>query len=139
MEPYRYCVTFRISHPKIEPSEISSQLGIEASSSWEAGDPIIGKKGETREGKGKESYWRCQPHKEHRLLSSDQYLEDYLEMFTKKLIIHKEYFSEIINSGGKINYFIGLFSENSIGNDFPATLLKQLGELNIDLQLDIYA
>ena len=139
MELYRYCVTLRISHPQIDPCEISKQLGVESSSSWRSGDPIVGKNGEIREGKRKENFWRYQPHKEHKLLSSDQYLEDYLEMFTKKLIMHKEYFSEIVRGGGKINYFIGLFSENSIGNDFSASLLKQLGELNIDLQLDIYA
>ena len=139
MEPYRYRVSFRIKHPNIDPSEITYRLGIEPSSSWKVGDPIVGKNGEIREGTRKQSFWRYQPHKEQRLLSSEQYLEDYLEKITESLTVHKEYFSEIVNSGGNINYFIGLLSEHNISNDFPAPLLKQLGELNIDLQLDIYA
>jgi hypothetical protein len=139
MEPYRYCVAFRISHPNIDPSEITSQLGIEPSSAWKVGDPIVGKNGEFKEGVRNESFWRYQPHKEFRLHSSDQYLEDYLEKIsTEQLKRHKEYFSELVKSGGEINFFIGLFSEYSIGTNFTASLLKQLGELYIDLQLDIY-
>jgi len=139
MEPYRYCLTVRIFHPSMNPDEITENIGIEPDTTRMVGDQRINPKGKLLEGVWPKSLWAYQPHKEERLFSNDQYLEDYISDLTNELSMHKEYFSYIVDTGGKIEYFVGLFSEYSIGSEFNPDLLRIMGELNIGLSLDIYA
>lgn len=139
MEPYRYCVSLRITHPEIDPDEISQVLGLEAVATWKAGDPRATPKGQALDGIRKESFWRHHPHGDSKISSEAQCLEDYLENLTSMLSSHKDFFAHIFETGGHIEYFIGLFSENSIGSILRASLLRKIVALNIDLSFDIYA
>jgi len=138
MQPYRYCVSLRITHPSIDPNEITLALGRKPVGQWRAGELRISPKGTILGGIRKESFWRCHPHEEHRLSSQAQYLEDYLKLLTDELEQFEDFLSSITSTGGRIEYFVGLFSENNIGNVFSSSLLKKIGTLNIDLSLDIY-
>ena len=54
------------------------------------------------------------------------------------LSIHDKLFQQIRDTGGRIEFFIGWYSDRNTGELFSSSLLKKLGELQIDLALDIY-
>lgn len=139
MEPYRYCISLRISHPSIDPEEISSFLGLDPILKWKVGDKRVSPTGRTLSGLRSESFWVYEPHGDSKISSNTQYIEDYLIILTTQLSQHKAFLTYIAESGGSIEYFIGIFSEYSIGSTFSAKLLKQISDLNIDLSFDIYA
>lgn len=139
MEPYRYCISLRITHPYIDPNEISNVLGLKAFIQWKAGDPRINLKGVELGGLRDDSFWRYHPHDKEKISSETRYLEDYLDDLTSSLSKNRDFFASIVNSGGHIEYDIGMFSEHNIGSVLPSQLLKRIADLNIGLSFDIYA
>lgn len=139
MADYRLCVSLRVSHPTIDPDEVTEVLGTEPFRKWKVGEPRTSPKGTPLEGVTKESFWACHLHDEKRLNSKDQYLEDYLAKLNKRLYPHAKYFESLVNSGGYIEYFIGWFDGDNVGATFEPTLLKSTADLSIAIGLDIYA
>jgi hypothetical protein len=58
--------------------------------------------------------------------------------FLPSLEKHKALFDAFRLEGGEIEFFIGWFSDGNTGDTFSYKLLKKLGDLNIDLALDVY-
>ncbi|SEA75069.1 hypothetical protein SAMN05216411_1274 [Nitrosospira multiformis] len=54
------------------------------------------------------------------------------------LLQHKEIFRRIREDGGRAEFFIGWFSSGNTGDTFSHDLLRKMGELKIDLALDVY-
>lgn len=139
MEPYRYCVSLRIFHPKIDPAEMSQVLGLDAAATGKMGDPRVTPKGRALNGVWNENFWKYQPHGDCNMSSETQHLESYLDDLTSMLTPHKTFFARVVETGGHVEYFIGLFSESSIGSVLCASLLGEIADLRIDLSFDIYA
>jgi len=139
MNPYSYNISLRLWHPSIDPSEITKQLGISPKRTWVAGERRSTPKGTLLEGNNKETYWFGPIHDESFLYSEDVDLEEYLTNFTQTLQKHSNFLKEIRATGGRVEYFIGLYTDSNSGSVLPASLLLSLGELGIDLALDIYS
>ena len=139
MADYRYCVSLRVSHPTIDPKEVTQALGIEPFRSWRVGEPRVSPKGNPLEGVSNESFWACHLHEEKRLYSKDQYLEDFLANLNQRLKPHAKYFEYLVKSGGYIEYFVGWFDGDNVGATLEPSLLKSTADLNIAIGLDIYA
>ena len=140
MPDYQFCVSLSITHPTVNPNEITGILDIKPSKIQTVGEPRISYKGESLEGLNKESFWRADLHQEKRLHSNDIYLEDFLAKQNEKIKIHKEYLNSLVESGGYIEYFIGWFSEGTINMSatFTPDLLQSTADLNISIGLDVY-
>lgn len=103
-----------------------------------AGEPRMTPKGDKLKGNREETYWTARLHKKKNLSSRKIALEDFL---TDRLTIVKEskrYFSHIRKTGGRIEFLIGLFCNKNMGAELPSSLLATMGQLGIDLALDIY-
>jgi hypothetical protein len=133
MYPFRYKVSFRISHPVIDPDEISMQLALQPKTSWKAGDVRKTPKGTLLEGRYELSYWTypvsCQ---------SSQSLTNLLEDFTIALEPHRDFLVNLNATGGRLEYFVGWFSGRNSGAVFESALLSKIASLQIDLALDVY-
>lgn len=70
--------------------------------------------------------------------SDNESLEMALNKFLDKIAPYKEIFKRVNNSGGKLDFFVGIKIEANSGLVFDPVLLKRLTELNIGLGLDIY-
>lgn len=140
MSDYTFCVSLSITHPSISPDEITAALNVEPSHSHKKGEQRYTTKGRLLEGKNKENFWRLTLHKEDRLSASNIRLEDYLLSLNKEYATHSDYFSNIVATGGYIEYFVGWFEG---GHNLMATLSPELlistGELNIAIGLDAYS
>ena len=138
MYPYKYCVALRIWHPTINPDSITQKMGLQPEFKCAVGEPRSTPKGETLKGINKETYWTANLHKGKNLGSREIALEDYLTDQVSKLKKSEGYFRHIRKTGGRIEFFVGLFCNKNMGAELPSSLLAGMGKLGIDLSLDIY-
>ena len=138
MYPYRYSVSLRISHPTINPDTLSKRLGLQPSRKWMAGERRSTPKGDELKGINKETYWTADLHREKSLLSRKMALEDFLAKQLVRLKKVEKYFRHIQKTGGRIEFFVGLFCDKNMGAEIPSSMLAAMGKLGIDLSLDIY-
>lgn len=138
MYPYHYNVSLRIWHPTLTPADISETLEMSPARSWEAGGQRSTPKGNLLEGKNKETYWCAPTHKEKHLFSKTALLEQSIEKLVHNLRKHRSFFQKIRETGGRIEFFIGLYATQNSGCVFSSSLLKLIAELEIDLAFDIY-
>ena len=133
MGRFKYAVSFRIEHPGMEPQEISLRLSLTPDQSWKAGDVRKSSKGTPLKGRYKNTFWR------HSVKHTpDMSLVDCLKEFTSNLESNIEFLKEIRYTGGRCEYFIGWFSGHNSGEMLDFELLNKLGNLKIDLSLDVY-
>jgi len=138
MNEYEFSVSLRVMHPKIDPEEITRALGVNPSRKWKIGVPRNTPKGTILPGINKETYWSARLHGGARLHSVDISLEDFIAETNHRLRSYEEYFGELSNGGGHIEYFIGWYGLSNIGATFKPSVLKRTAELNIAIALDVY-
>lgn len=68
MYPYRYSVSLRLFHPRIDPRVITDRLGKVPKHSWQAGTPRTTPRGDPLEGIHRESYLVAELEKARRSL-----------------------------------------------------------------------
>lgn len=141
MSELEYCVTLCISHPSIEPDEITQSLGIQPYKTRKVGEPFVSSAGKISDKKSKDTYWRAALHEDEHLYSNNISLEDFLINQNMELKKYTKYFEGLVKSGGYVEYFVGLFSDDGLNASITLNpdLLKKTGELNISIGLDIYA
>lgn len=129
-----YKVSFRIRHPSMEPMEIALQLGLHPGTQHKAGSGRVTPKGALLKGTYDISY--CSFPVE---IAGNTSLPSAMRDFNRRLVGHREFLSRIVDTGGSLEYFVGWFLQNaSVGEVFGWQLLKECGELRIDLALDVY-
>jgi hypothetical protein len=133
MYPFKYEVSFRVTHPSIDPVRIEDKLGLTAKYSWKAGDKRNKSNGQTLTNLHKYSY--CSFRLKH---SPKIGLAELLKDCNKDLYKNKRFLKSIRSTGGKLEYFIGWFSNKDSGEVFDLELLEQLVKLGIDLSLAVY-
>jgi hypothetical protein len=133
MNEFRFAVALRFSGSSFGPDQLISALGMPAKFSRKIGDRPT-----TAEGvKVGDTYTSnyCTFNIER---YEEEDLSAMLERFSTSLEKHKQLFDTIRLDGGRIEFFIGWFSEGNSGDTFSCELLRKLGDLKIDLALDVY-
>jgi len=138
MYPYKYSVSLRVSHPTVNPDTITQKLGLQPFRKWMAGEARSTPKGTKLKGINRETFWAAELHRGKSLLSQKMALEDFLAEQLVRLKKVEKYFRHIRTTGGRIEFFVGLFCEKNMGAEVPSSLLAAMGKLGIDLSLDIY-
>lgn len=138
MYPYKYAVSLRVRHPKINPDTITRTVGIHPFANWMVGKPRIDVKGNRSSGINQETYWAADLTKEKSMDSREIFLEEYLAKQVGRLKKAEKSFKRLRDTGGRIEIFVGLFCEKNTGTDLPSTVLADMGRLGIDLSLDIF-
>ncbi len=130
---FEYCASLSIIHNDLEPDIASQRLNLVPSRSHRKGDPRTTPIGTPLEGVYKSGYWSV---KLETLDGED--LAEFLFRIAQQLHPAKEYLRSVVDDGGTIECFIGIFITGLCDQILPAKLLTQLGELGISLRLDYY-
>ena len=138
MNAYEYTIAVRVKHPSIDPTVVTDALRIEPQHSWKAGVSRRTPTGELLEGTYRESYWTGQVLETERLSSDEMPLEDALNRSAARLQRAEEFLSKLIDDGGSIELFVGIFGAGTFGVELPAALLARLGGLGVAVSLDVY-
>jgi hypothetical protein len=124
-------ISLRIKHPSVDPELVASRLGRTPKSSWRAGAQRVSPR-EKQLGIADHSYCAFA------LDTSETSLADALASQAKAMAPYKKFFSELTDSGGSVEFYVGWFIEHHTGDIFEASLLRDLGSLEIDLTIEVY-
>lgn len=133
MYPAKYKIALRITHPCMDPDDISKQLRLKSSRKWKAGSQRTTPAGKRLTGTNKETY--CVFDLDTKARGD---LPSTLNTRIKKLLAFMPLFQKIRSTGGTIEFFVGLFIKINTGMVLDRSLMAQLVDLGIDLSLDIY-
>ncbi|KAB8194410.1 DUF4279 domain-containing protein [Lysobacter maris] len=134
-ELLRYQLSLRISHPSIAADMIGQELGLVPLHAYTAGDEKRTPKGTAIRGKPRKmTFWVS------KIADTDAStsLEDALLTLTRKLATRQAFLAELVASGGRVEYFVGLFVDRCAGVEISSALMVQLVKLGIDLSFDVY-
>lgn len=128
----RFKISLRVWHPEIQSDAISRGLGLLPKVSYTAGDKRVTPKGAPLAGFRGETYWTHE-------CSAGASFEVAVEEVTAQLVGKAEFLRHLKETGGRLEYFIGWFSDSNSGFVLDHDLLKKLADLNINLAFDVYA
>lgn len=133
MNPFEFIVSLRTFSIDVDTTEICARLGLTPKWMQRIGEPRINPKGLVLGGIYDRSYCSFPIPSE-----TDEELDALLERVTQDLLEHRDLFLRIRAGGGRSDFFIGWYSCGNTGSTFSSSLLKRLGDLEIDLALDVY-
>jgi hypothetical protein len=135
LNSYRYDISLRVCHPKMDPAEISAALQLAPKVSWKAGDLRVTPTGTPLKGLRKDSYWTS------RVLKGEwpgKDLSDAISDLVTELSSRRSFFQRVRSDGGKVEFFVGWLFDGNSGDVFDVDLLAKLADLGVALSLDIY-
>lgn len=126
-------VSLSITHPDIDPAEISNAVGLTPKRATRAGAPRTTPKGDALAGAYKFSHWL------HLFdVKGASELGVVLENMAERLQCHETFFHRVVDDGGTIELFCGVFAAGNWDEVLSHSLMGRLAELRIDLRLDVY-
>ena len=130
----RYVVSLRVFHSHLAPSEIEAALGMEAAGAQTAGELW-------RTPKGRVTGTIARPTVVRFALpdADGQPLEDYIADRLAALLPRRTQIRRLVEDDARIDFFVGVFLDRSDGLTISAPLSASLGDLGIDLVLDMYS
>lgn len=138
MNKYLFSLSLRIRHRSRSAADICAEIGLSPEFSWSAGDPRKTPKGTPLDGFRKETYCSFSiAHLEESGLENID-LENCIHQLNRKMSNHRKFLDDIVDTGGSIEYFVGIFHDRNIGITMSSSLMKELTAMNISLALDIY-
>lgn len=129
-------VSLRITHPSIDPEDITRALSIAPTHACKAGSGRTTPKGHPLPGVNRETFWLY--HFGRKAKGEAGALTETLVAMNQSLSSKREFLRALRESGGRVEYFIGWFTDFNSGEVLDWHLLQQCGDLGIDLALDVY-
>ena len=109
-------------------------LGRQPKRAWMVGERRTTPKGDLLDGHHTSSYWTS-PF----IPPDDSDLPAFISRTAEELKPHAALFRHIRDTGGSVEFFVGLFADSvNIGITLPHDLMAKLGVMGIDVALDIY-
>lgn len=134
VDSYRYKVSLRVFHPTRRAEEIATNVGLKGHILQSVGEPRKAPKGEKLNGIYDRTYVTFNLEETHK--------EGVVELLRKTLEVtlvgKTPYLSELVETGGKVEFFVGMFGDENIGLEIDAGLISDLASARIAVSLDIY-
>lgn len=134
MNPFQFDISLRVFHPSLLPAEIWRHLELEADLENGVGQPRSTPKGQPLEGSYRLTYCLFNLSR-----VGEEALHETIERIAVQLKPKEEFLRRLRSSGGRAELFIGWYSPSNSGDILSHELLKNLGNLGIDLALDVYS
>ena len=142
MSSYTYKISLRIRHPasslEHEYKTLGAIPGIKMGNLQDIGAPRKDPKGNLLVGEYTKALFgiSCTEQWQN---SNVVPLEDALNDFIDKLSSSRDMLLKITETGGELDFFIGIKVGTNSGLSFGTNLLKRLADLNIEVGLDLYS
>lgn len=117
----------------MDPAEISTTLDLAAVRATRAGAPRTTPKGTALPGTYDFSCWTHQFDVE-----GASELGVVLEGLVKRLQRHRQFFYRVVQDGGTVELFYGVFAADNWDEILSHSLMSELAALRVDLRLDVY-
>ena len=127
---WEYSVAFRVNHPSADSAAIAKSLGWKARWAWRAGEPRRDGAGRPLPGNYKNSYCTFSIRTSRRVP-----LAELFRRALYHLAEHRALLSELVATGGRLEFFTGIYVTKGTGDDIDHSILLRCGELGINLAL----
>jgi hypothetical protein len=128
-----FSVSLAITHPDIDPAEITKTVGLMPERTTRARTPRTTPKGKELGGAYKFSCWS---HKFD--VGGASELGIVLHDLVERLQSHAPFFHRVVQGGGAVELFCGVLAAGNWDEILSHELLGKLAALQIDLRLDVY-
>ena len=126
LSEFSYCASLHVSHPTLDPEEITANLQIEPSRTSRVGQTHHSVPGRVYGF----SHWSCKlPVKD----GVD--IPTFLGQLVTQLSQHRDYLHHLSDDGGEIECFVGVFPDRQCDQLYPHKLLAMLADLRVNLRL----
>ncbi|EGM79577.1 hypothetical protein Rhein_0035 [Rheinheimera sp. A13L] len=133
MNESEYTISLRIEHPSLTCNEITETIGLYPKFSYSVGEPRRTPRGDTLEGFYKETYccFDVIPTK------TGDFTDD-IEQIVTQLSGLTSYFANLTAEGGRVEIFVGIFSDETVGFTLTTKDMIALANLSLELSVEIY-
>jgi hypothetical protein len=130
-----YKVSFRVFHPTVRAEEIVARVGLRPRIVRSVGDARATPKGTPLEGINQRTSVVFDLEEFESVIG----LEQTLKIVTRDVAANAgSYLPELVETGGRAEFFIGVFCDENVGVDLDATLIRSLASAGIAVGFDIY-
>ncbi|XLX41717.1 hypothetical protein ACK25U_06850 [Ectopseudomonas mendocina] len=133
MHSFIFSVSLRFFGLNTDPDIICQQLKLSPKWKQKVGDLRVDPRGQELGGTYDRNY--CSFNLADKQAGE---LHEFLEKTINYLMQYKSTFELVSSSGDRAELFIGWYSQGNTGDILGSSLLRKIGELNIDLALDVY-
>lgn len=141
MYPYRISISLRVNHPSKSAIEICTRLDLQPFSSWSVGCPRYMTDGRLIFASASETYCGFKIpgllEKEMQEIDGGD-LDERLWTAAQFLEPKGDFLREIVETGGRNEFFIGCFFDRMSGETLQWQVLSALAKLRIDVALNLY-
>jgi len=130
----RFHVELFIVHPTLDPTEISTALGLEAHFAHRVGDPRKTSKGQPLAGNYKDTRWRhCME-----CSTKDQWFAAEVTSLLDRLEPHKAFFANLRQTGGEASLIVQFLGDGYLSDEIPHAALVKLVALGLGLGIECF-
>ena len=126
-------ISLRVRSAVLSADAITTGLGWVPTMMWSVGEAHRNPNGDSLGGIRDHSYATFNLFRKQRT-----WLSDALGECAEKISPHRAFLKHIRDQGGSTELFVGWFLERDGGDTLPHQLLLELGNLGLDLALDVY-
>ena len=131
----RFDVELLVIHPTIDPSAISTALGLEPSHAHRVGDPRVTPKGTSLPGTYPDTRWR---HSARYDVKSQLFAGE-VQTFVGRLAKSREFLHHLRATGGRTQLVVQFLGDGYFGDVIQTATIAQLADLNLDLGIECFA
>ena len=125
-------MSLRVTHPSMNSAFIANQLALKPKTSWTAGEQRLSPRG-TPLGIAEASYCNFELK-----VAGDVGLAEALATHVERIAKHATFLSELVATGGRVEFYVGWFIEKHAGELLDDELLRHLADLRINLAIEVY-
>lgn len=133
MHPYKFRLSFRVFHPAMSSSKIAGLIGRKAEILNDVGSSRRTPKGRPLTGTYARTYC-CFALAE----GGSESLSKAFAKWNRYFLSKRKELGDITNTGGKIEYFLGVFANGNAGLELSPIFTEQVSHLGINIALDYY-
>jgi hypothetical protein len=134
LNDYEYGFLLCVQGGNLLPEDVTGLLSIEPKWSHIRGEHRVNRKGEVQDDVWPRHYWSAPMP-----TVTDVSLSDSVQALVLSLKEKSVELSKLATEGAEVSLFVGIFANHLCDDEFPATLLVELGQLGIALRLDYYS
>jgi hypothetical protein len=131
MGSYTHRLSFSACHDSADLSVLPEVIGLPAARCWKAGDLRVSPRGAATGGHF--TYSSCGIE-----FAAAESLPASLVAAVARLKPHKDFLLQLANKGVQFRFFIGWFSDFNSGERLEWSLLRDIADLQISLDFDVY-
>ena len=138
LNQYSFTVRIRISHPSIDPDEITRGLGMKPTACGQAGQRRKTPNGTLLDSCWRESYWCADPLDRGDYSIGNALIEDSMTEVLGVLDLKKEFLFKMRSEGARIRASVGAFGGSTFGFELSPDLLGKFSAIGVGFAFESY-